>query len=104
MTPAARATALLAAAVVGAVAFVVAAAFADHLASREPAPHPRHLRVERHRHRLAPRREWLMWMVNTAGRAARVTAEFVRRDDGARAAVSFAVLFLAFSVLIGASQ
>jgi hypothetical protein len=69
-----------------------------------PVPRPRHLRVERHRHRPAPRREWLMWVVNTAGRAARATAEFVRRDDGARAAVSFVVLFLAFSVLIGASQ
>lgn len=96
MTPAARATALLAAAAVAAVAFVVAAAVADRLASRVPTG-PRHLKPVR-RHHAAPRHEWLMWTVSLVARWYRY------EDGGAKSGVLLASLFFAFSVVIGASQ
>jgi hypothetical protein len=106
VTSAARATALALAVAAAVIAFALGYTLAYLLAIREPRRRPCHLKVAsgRHRERLVPRHEWLMWVVNAVGRAARATVAFVRRDGGARAAVSFAVLFLAFSVAIGASQ
>ncbi|HYQ69658.1 hypothetical protein [Actinophytocola sp.] len=96
MTPGARATALLVAAVVAVVAFVVAAVAAHHLAARVPEPAPRHRLVTRHRR--PPRREWLAWTVSTVARW------YCREDGGPKSGVLLASLFVAFSFLIGASQ
>lgn len=101
MTPSARVTALLLAVAAFAVAFLIGALVTYHLTSREPVPHPvgpRHLGVTVHRHRLAPRHEWLLWTVST------VTRFFRYEDGGPKAGITFAVLFLAFSVLIGVQQ
>lgn len=97
MTPATRATALLLAAVAFAAMFALGAVVAYHLAVREPKPGPHHLKVVEHRHRLAPRHEWLSWTVSL------VVRWYRWEDGGPKSAVVLASLFLAFTV-IGASQ
>lgn len=108
MTPAARSTALILSVLVA--AFAVAATVVFHLTGwvlrcrEDRRGRPRHLKVVRHRHRLAPRHEWLMWTVNTAGRATRATVEFFREDGPQKGAATFVALLVVFSVLIGVNQ
>lgn len=101
MTPAERATALVLVILVAVISFALGATVAFLLAVREPRKRPRHLELsasKRHRHRLPPRHEWRLWTVSTVAR-------FLRYEDGGpKAAVTFGLLFLAFSVLIGANQ
>lgn len=90
------------AAVVGALvaAFTLAATVTHHLAVREPAPRPagpHHLKPAR-RHHAEPRHEWLSWTVSLVVRWYRY------EDGGPKSGLILASLFLAFSVLIGASQ
>lgn len=110
MTPAARATALLLAALGGLFAAAATAGWhvwGSWLRRREDrrARLPRHLKPVRHR--AEPRHERLVWTVSLAIRfyrwAVSVVVRFYRWEDGGpKTAVMFGALVLAFSVLMGA--